>query len=209
MEIHIESAPSETNPHLYVSLSKGRLQLSAANAIYSFQDKYDNFATSLQAIDWSKRLLESCLILGYGMGSIPYIFEQMLHRTDIEFVGIEKDESVVYLYEKYQAKSIVSSVDIVIADASAFVHTTRQKFDLICMDVFLDDRIPSDMQTQAFLRALSALLEPEGLLLYNRLDDSRESEAENAVFDADFRAVFPEGGALKIKGNLMYVNRAI
>ncbi|MEL6944963.1 MAG: hypothetical protein AAFO82_20090, partial [Bacteroidota bacterium] len=39
-EIHIESAPNEINPHLYVSLRNGRYQLSTANAIYSYEDLY-------------------------------------------------------------------------------------------------------------------------------------------------------------------------
>ena len=38
-EIHVESTSSEFNPHLYVSLYKGRYQLSTANAIYSFDKK--------------------------------------------------------------------------------------------------------------------------------------------------------------------------
>ena len=41
-EIHVESTSSDYNPHLHVSLNNGRYQLSTANAIYSFEDLYDN-----------------------------------------------------------------------------------------------------------------------------------------------------------------------
>ena len=37
-EMHIESAASEYNPHLYVSMKQGRYQLCTANAIYSYED---------------------------------------------------------------------------------------------------------------------------------------------------------------------------
>ncbi|HAI57462.1 MAG TPA: hypothetical protein DCM04_05945, partial [Saprospirales bacterium] len=43
MEVHLESSSSEHNEYLHVSLNKGRLQLSTANAIYSYADKYENF----------------------------------------------------------------------------------------------------------------------------------------------------------------------
>ena len=52
-EIHIESTSSEYNPHLYVSLRKGRYQLSTANAIYSFEDLYYNFLMLLQKLTWT------------------------------------------------------------------------------------------------------------------------------------------------------------
>ncbi len=67
MELHIESAPSELNPHLYVSLTRGRLQLCTANAIYSFEDLYDNFSKTFDLFKEEFVPKEEVLILGFRM----------------------------------------------------------------------------------------------------------------------------------------------
>ena len=85
---HIESTSSEYNPHLYVSLRNGRYQLCTANAIYSFEDLYDNFADSFVQLELDKLPGKRVLILGFGLGSIPLILEK-LGYTDFEFTGVE------------------------------------------------------------------------------------------------------------------------
>ncbi|MEL7021873.1 MAG: hypothetical protein AAGK47_09700, partial [Bacteroidota bacterium] len=89
-EIHIESAPSEINPHLYVSLRRGRYQLCTANAIYSYEDLYSNFYKAFEQVNLHKIKGDRVLILGYGMGSIPYILEKKMNY-DFNYTAIEID----------------------------------------------------------------------------------------------------------------------
>ena len=79
-EWHIESAPSEANPHLYVSLKNGRYQLCTANAVYSYEDLYTNFLRAFEQIDFDKVPGKDVLILGLGLGSIPIILEKRFGR---------------------------------------------------------------------------------------------------------------------------------
>jgi len=74
MEVHLESSSSEHNEELHVSLSKGRLQLSTANAIYSYADKYENFYKTFEQVELNEKV-DDVLILGFGLGSIPYMLE--------------------------------------------------------------------------------------------------------------------------------------
>ena len=103
-EIHIESTSSDYNPHLYVSLQKGRYQLSTANAIYSFEDLYDNFSDAFKEIDLDQLNVQNVLILGFGLGSIPIILEQKFNKKYF-YTGVEIDEEVLYLANKYGATS--------------------------------------------------------------------------------------------------------
>ena len=98
-EIHIESTSSEYNPHLYVSLQKGRYQLSTANAVYSFEDLYDNFSDAFKEIDLDRLNIQNVLILGFGLGSIPIILEQNFKKK-YHYTGVEIDEEVLYLAKK-------------------------------------------------------------------------------------------------------------
>ena len=205
-EFHIESAPSEHNPHLYVSLSKGRYQLSTENAIYSFGDLYDNFMKAFLRLDLDKLSGKKVLILGFGLGSIPIILEKKFGKK-YDYVAVELDEEVLYLADKYTMPDIESNIQFVEADAFAFTHFCQEKFDLICMDVFSDDIVPPDCETSDFTDRLKELLNPNGVLLYNRLAlSSRDKKESKDFFEKEFLKTFPKGYALDVSGNWILVN---
>ncbi|RMG85870.1 MAG: methyltransferase domain-containing protein, partial [Bacteroidetes bacterium] len=167
-EIHLESAPSDINPHLYVSLSRGRYQLSTANAIYSYADLYDNYRQAFERLDLPRRRIERVLVLGFGLGSVPWLLEKTF-KQNYHYTGVEIDENVIYLANKYVLPELQSPVEIFCADAFAFAFQHAEQYDLIAMDVFLDDLVPPHFEDTAFLEALRALLRDDGFLLYNRL----------------------------------------
>ena len=207
MDLHIESAPSETNPHLYVCLSRGRYQLGSKKAVYSFGDLYSNYRTSFSALRW-ERLPESCevLLLGVGLGSIPYMLEKTFDRQFI-YTGVEVDENVLYLAQKYVLHDLSSPMVIHNADAFLFMQQSTSTFDIICMDVFLDDVVPAEFESREFLDRLKATLNENGVLLYNCLAQSAKDVVHTQTFLHDhFLQVFPDGGYLDVRGNWMLVN---
>jgi hypothetical protein len=204
-EFHLESAPSDLNPHLYVSLRKGQFQLSTANAIYSWGDLYDNFFKAFQRLpvsDWDKR---EVLILGFGLGSIPIMLEHKFNRN-WHFTGVEADESVLWLAGKYTLPALKSPLELHAADAASFVLQTECAYDMICMDVFQDDRIPEEFQTETFLQSLKLLMNPEGVLLYNRLNNTMEDKSLTETFYAQvFRLQFARSEFWNFGGNAILV----
>lgn len=208
IEQHLESASSEHNPHLYVSLSRGRYQLCTANAIYSFEDRYDNYRRAFARIDLSELPGPNVLVLGFGLGSIPILLEHTFqHRFN--FTGVEIDEAVIDLASRYALPQLDSPVQLVCADAMAYAQQAETVFDLVCMDVFLDDTIPAGFEQPEFLKDLRRLIHPEGLLLYNRLADNRDDQHKSKQFYEDvFLSIFPKGAYLDVGGNWMLVNEA-
>ncbi len=204
-EFHIEDAPSELNPALHVCLVNGRYQLCTENAIYSYADLYDNFSGAFEALDLKERNIKKVLILGFGMASIPIILEKM--GLDYAYTAVEIDEQVIYLASKYELPYLRSPVQMICADAAQWVQVTEEKFDLIAVDIFLDDVIP-DLFTQSFfLENTKELLSPKGLLLYNRLANTEEDlEKTKTFFKGTFQQVFPQGRHLEVGGNWMLVN---
>ena len=204
-EQHIESAPSPLNPHLYVSLRSGRLQLSTANAVYSYEDRYENFVRAFDRVSLPTSTGAPVLLLGLGLGSIPLILEK--RGLDYDYVGVEIDESVVYLAQKYVLNHLRSPLQVITTDAVHFVEVWSTPFDLICVDIFLDDNIPLSVEQPVFLKSLRQLLTPNGLLLYNRLARTAEDLAANQqFFDAAFRSVFPTAAYLDVGGNWILLN---
>lgn len=205
-EFHIESAPSEINPHLYVSLKWGRFQLCTANAIYSFEDKYDNFYNSFEQIDLQKLPGKDVLILGFGLGSIPVMLEKYFNK-DYNYTGVEIDESVIYLASKYGIHDLSSYIQIIQSDAYEFLKVNEQKFDLIIMDVFIDDTIPDLMQKEVFLQLITTHLNEGALFMYNRLAYTKEDlKKSNKFYEQIFEKSFSNACFLKVKGNYMLLS---
>ena len=204
-EMHIESSPSEHNPHLYVSLRRGRYQLCTAHAVYSYEDRYDNFVKSFNQLALEKRDIQNVLILGFGLGSIPIILEKAGH--DYHITAVEIDEEVLYLANKYAMHDIQSHIELICANAHAFVMQSQQKYDMICMDIFLDDVVPAVFEEQGFLQKLKEMLSKDGLLLYNRLAANDDDvEKTKAFYENNFLPVFQKGRYLDVGGNWMLIN---
>lgn len=206
-EFHIESASSEHNPHLYVCLKQGRYQLCTANAIYSYGDLYNNFSAAFNRIRLDQLNIKKVLILGFGLGSIPIILEQIFKKK-YHYTAVEIDEAVLYLAQKYAMPSITAPIEFVCADAHAYVMQCQQQFDMIAMDVFLDDLVPSAFETDQFLQQIQTLLNPDGVLLYNRLAHSADDiKNAKAFYQNSFQANFKNASYLEVDGNWMLLNR--
>lgn len=206
-ELHLESTSSEHNPHLYVSLRDGRYQLCTANAIYSFEDLYDNFSEAFKMIHLDQIPIQNVLILGFGLASVPIILEQQLGKQ-YHYTGVEIDEEVIYLAHKYVMDDLTSSFNIICADAHLYTMQCQEQFDLVIMDVFFDDVIPEQFETIDFLEQLKSLIKPKGLLMYNRLAfNEKDISNTKKFYETRFSHTFDQGTYLEVKGNWMLLNR--
>jgi spermidine synthase len=200
-DVLIEETSSEYNDVLEVLLVQGRYQLITDKVIYSYADKYDNFTESLKKIDFTK--VKNCLVLGFGLGSIPYTIENIMGRK-ISYTGIEIDEEIIYLASKYVLDELKSEVSLVHADALNYVELYNSKYDLICLDLFLDDVIPSEVLTTPFIQRLKVLLKKNGTLLMNNLYFTDKDIKNTDTFIANvFSKVFPSYKEMVIDHNKM------
>lgn len=208
-DIYIESASSDFNEVLHVVLSRGRYQLLTENAIYSFGDLYSNYRKAFDKINIGQQKIDNVLILGFGLGSIPFMLENK-YLQNYHYTAVEIDEAVLYLANKYVAQHLKSPIEMVQADAFAYVIQSEQQFDLVCMDVFIDDEVPNQFETIDFLEGLKNQIAPNGILLFNRLYLTKKDKVNtNSFFKNQFLKVFPEGNFLDVDGNLILTNRNI
>lgn len=205
-EIHLESTSSIHNPSLHVSLVEGRHQLSTDDAIYSFDDKYDNFAQAFEKVNWQNFKGDNVLILGLGLASIPLLLEKNF-KQKLDYTCVEIDEQVIFLAEKYILKDLSSHFEIISTDASIYVDQCIQQYDLICMDVFENDVVPPQFETVTFLNQLKNLLSPTGTLMYNRLAlTDRDQVLSKRFFDTAFKEVFSDGYLMDVGSNYILMN---
>ncbi len=236
-DIQVESVSSDWNPHLQVLLSRGRYQLCTSGAIYSYEDLYANFYLTFAVLHSGYnavfpkgpgreagrmylrqgRLFEepftsvlagrkSVLLLGLGLGSVPWMLERHF-GLNFHYTAVEVDEAVVYLAQKYALGELKSPMEIVCADALAFVEQDHHGYDLVVMDVFRDAVIPAAFQTSSFLDCLRSRLSPNGVLLFNFLARTTEDRRQaDRFFREKFLRVFPLGNYLDTGGNWVLMN---
>jgi spermidine synthase len=202
--VHLESIQGLENQTLSVYLSNGRYQLSTEHAIYSYDDLYDNFSLAFKKVDWIQ-LPERAhvLVLGLGLGSVPYMLEKKFSKK-FSYTAVEFDESVIFLASKYSIPRLKSSMQIICRDAASHVMEDEDEYDIICIDVFLDDVIPDAISEREFLIRVKCLLSPGGILIFNRLN--RERDEKNLIheyIDQVFSSVFPDYGSIQVEGNCM------
>ena len=206
-EQSIEVVRSDVNDLLHVSLVRGRLQLSTKNAIYSFDDLYDNFRSAFEKIRWDTWTGEETLLLGLGLGSIPSMLERVF-KQDMRYTAVDLDEQVIHLANKYVLNDLRSPVTSYTADAALFVTQDTGEYDLICVDVFIDDDIPDTLKSTEFLEVAKEMLKPGGILMFNVLSRTKEDVRLAKEFKTQFLEVFPDGGHINTRGNWVLVNSA-
>lgn len=205
-EIILESSNSDINGDLYLSLNKGQYQLCTRNAIYSYGDRYDNFRDSFAQLRLDLPRVQTVLVLGMGLGSIPYMLEKRF-KQKMEFTCVEPDEEIIHWAHEYVFCDLISFIEVLQTDAATFVSMTEEKYDMICVDVFTDTQIPEDITDPEFMEELKLLLTPSGFILFNHLAMYRE-DTEKAMhyFDNVFKKEFETAAYLKLRSNIMLVS---
>lgn len=207
VELPVTTRSSDYNPELKVTYHRGRYKLITYGAIYSFEDLYSNFRISFERLHWDQNKIETCLVLGLGLGSIPDMLVTRF-KKNLSFVAVDIDEVVIEMAMKYVLRPKKINIDVFTADAASFLEWHQGRYDMICADVFVGDRIPAELQTMDALISMKGMLKPNGLLLYNRLSRYQPDIDANLKFlDRIFLKIFPDGGYIDLDGNWMFVNR--
>ncbi len=207
LDIQIDYRYSDINDDLIVLLSKGRYQLCSANAIYSYEDKYANFSNVFRDhMDFRIWKGTDVLLLGLGLGSIPITLDQ-IEKKRWSFVAVEIDPAVCELASLYGYPKIFSPIQTVVGDAVSFVSSHEDQYDMICIDLFIDDVMPSTSKSVEFLTDVKQLLTSEGIVIANTLAFTEEHKKQSRLFfEQVFQKVFPKGQIIETHVNYMLIN---
>ena len=202
----LEVTEGEFGDELAVVLRKGKLMLQSNGAVYSWEDNYYNFREAFERLDWERLTGDRVLVLGLGLGSIPQMLEETFGRR-FHYTAVEYDEGVVELAEHYLLYRLSSPIETIVADAEAYVAQTDEQFDLILVDIFVDDRVPEEFESSEFLLDLVDLLAPGGCIISNRLTYRPKDREETSSYYKDvWQKQFPNSAYLDIRSNWMLVS---
>jgi predicted membrane-bound spermidine synthase len=204
-EIPVEKRQSQYSGKVAVSFHQGQYKLSSANAVYSFGTYYTSFSIPFNALEVLSMNLPRVLVLGMGLGSVVNLLEK--NKSIHLITAVDADAVILELAEKYLLSTLSAKVEFVCADAAAFLEDNRSPFELILVDLFVDDKTPVAFLQESFLLNLKKSLAANGLLFFSKLNTNRADTVENAQFEKIFSRVFPEAFTILADGNKVFCFR--
>lgn len=186
LPINIYQKKSEFSKNLEVTWNNGFLVLDSENTNYSFGSLQRVLKKGLKYIGYDRiNKFDSILILGVAGGSI---IETL--KNDLKFkgkiTGVEIDAAVIEIANKYFGLDQFDNVEIVIDDAFEFVLKTREKYDLIVIDIFQDTTMPNFLFEDFFINRINFLLNVNGFILFNTMILDKKDSERNIAYRTKF-----------------------
>ena len=186
LPVNIYQKKSEFSKNLEVTWNNGFLVLDSENTNYSFGSLQRVLKKGLKYIGYDRiNKFESILILGVAAGSI---IETL--KNDLKFkgkiTGVEIDAAVIEIANKYFGLNQFDNVEIVIDDAFEFVLKTREKYDLIVIDIFQDTTMPNFLFEDFFINRINFLLNVNGFILFNTMILDKKDSERNIAYRTKF-----------------------
>jgi hypothetical protein len=186
--VPIEKRKGSQCPSLEVMLENGYMVLNAGGSNYSHGSVHTLCARAFGKYDPVKRKIKNALILGFGAGSIAELLLED-YELDIPITGVEYDEEVIALYEKYFEDDPGGNIELIHANAFDFVKASEKSFHFIAVNLFTGSEAIAPQATTSFLHQTCALLSPGGILFYNCIADTPENKARKEEIIAVLKGI--------------------
>ena len=149
------------------------------------------------------RGVKKALILGLGCGDCAFRINK--YYPDVQMTGVEIDAQIIDAAQCYFNLAILKNLKIAIEDGISYVKKitkTKQKFDLIIVDVYLGKNAPGPFRTRSFFNQLKRLLTPDGVVIYNHLFfGEHKNQAKNLI--KTIEAILPQITLQRTASNLL------
>jgi spermidine synthase len=188
--VNIYKKKSAISQNLEVTWNNGQLVLDSKNTNYSYGSLQRILRKGLLYIGYERiRGFENVLVLGVAAGSvIKTLADEIKFKGRI--TGVEIDPAAIEIANAYFGLDRIANCTIVIDDAFEFVLKTKEKYDLIIIDIFQDTTMPNFLFEDFFINRVNFLLKVNGFILFNTMTLTKKDFDRNidyrARFDADY-----------------------
>ncbi len=168
--------------------------------------------------EFQRYRVSDILILGLGCGTAAQIISRRFPKSDI--TGVEIDPVVIQMGRKYFGIDKIPNLRIINQDATEYIsnfknqklniHSKIKKeiksFDLILVDMYKGEVIPSELESEDFISNLKSILTQNGTVIFNRIFwDEHKKEAYDFVKKAE--KIFPQIELSRTVANLLVICR--
>lgn len=156
---------------LEITYDRGQKVLDSRNTSYSYGNLQRVWDKVLQRIRLKD--VNRTLILGMGAGSSIQLLREK-YNYDRKIVAVELDPVIVEIARDEFGIRPDNNLRIETTDAAEYVRRKTRKFDLILIDLFIDNKVPEILLQRPFWENTSRKTEQGGIILFNAfLDDDK------------------------------------
>lgn len=185
--IKIYSQKSALSQSIEITWANGNLVMDSQNTNYSYGSLQRILKLGLKNIGFAKiKKMESILVLGVAGGSVIKTLIDDIHFTG-KITGVEIDAEIIKIANQYFKLNKIPQLNIVIDDAFEFVLKTKDKYDLIIIDIFQDTKMPNFLFESFFIDRICFLLKSKGVILFNTMLLNKEQNKRNLQFISQFK----------------------
>jgi spermidine synthase len=184
--IKIHTVKSVLSKSIEVTWTNGELVLDSENTNYSYGSLQRILRLGLKTIGFDNIIkMEHVLILGVAGGSVVKTLVNEI-KFGGRITGVEIDPEIIKLANHYFKLDEIEQLEIVIDDAFEFVLKTKEKYDLIIIDVFQDTTMPNFLYESYFVNNICSLLKSKGFVLFNTMLLNEQQNLRNKKYISDF-----------------------
>jgi len=186
--INVIKKNSSISKTLEVTWNNGELVLDSKNTNYSYGSLQRILKKGLKYIGFERiRKFDNILILGVAGGSvIKTLVDEVKFKGKI--TGVEIDKEVVEIANKYFKLNEIKNLELFVDDAFEFVLKTKDKYDLIIIDIFQDTTMPNFLFEDFFINRINFLLNIDGFILFNTMVINEKNRIRNLDYKKKFDA---------------------
>lgn len=191
--INIMTEKSQWSKTLEVTWANGELVLDSAHTNYSYGSLQRILRIGLNKIGFDRiAKMNHILVLGVAGGSVIKTLVNEVNY-DNKITGVEIDSQVISIAKKYFELDKVNNLELVVDDAFEFVLKTKEKYDLIIIDIFQDLAMPNFLFEAFFANRILEILQSKGIILFNTMcltdADDKRNRAYQDLFDDELATV--------------------
>ena len=167
---------------LSVTLLNGKQILNSPNTDYSYGSLQRVLRFGLHKIGFDLiRSQEKVLVLGLAAGSVvETLVEEVNFQGEIH--GVDIDKEVIEIGKQYFHLGEIKNLQIFIENAQDYIKRTHDRYDLVIVDIFQDDRMPNFLFEPLFFNQINNIINKEGIILFNTIVKNKKEFQRNRSF---------------------------
>ena len=185
--IKIFKKKSQRSKIIEVTWTNGELVLDSENTNYSYGSLQRILRYGLRNIGYDAILkMNHILLLGVAGGSVvKTLVDEIQYKGKI--TGVEIDPEMIKIANEYFNLNEIKQLEVVIDDAFEFVLKTKNKYNLIIIDIFEDIKMPNFLFERFFSERICSLLQNHGFVLFNTmiLDEAHNVRNRKYISEID------------------------
>ncbi|PXY41306.1 spermidine synthase [Flavobacterium cheongpyeongense] len=180
--VKIFKKKSSRSKMIEVTWVNGQLVLDSENTNYSYGSLQRILRYGLRNIGFETiQEMNHILVLGVAGGSvIKTLVDEVEFKGKI--TGVEIDADIIQIADQYFNLSQIKQLEIVIDDAFEFVLKTKNRYDLIIIDIFEDTNMPNFLFERFFSEKICSILKKQGFVLFNTMILDEKHNARNRKY---------------------------